>query len=305
MPDFIHRNAARCIIILIMLIFQFPHSSHAQDVEARLYANAPKGMNFVAASYKLSDGEIMINNEIIEDLTGTISTVAAGYMHVFSLGGMTAKFDMLIPHIWMDASAKLAGEDTSRTWNGFGDPRLRFTLNFIGSPALAPAEFASFRQKTILGASLQVIPPLGAYDPTRLMNIGSNRWTFRPEIGLSHAIRKFLIECYASLYIFADNTDFFGGSTLEQEHLGVFQVHVIYTFKPRLWVGVDGLYTTGGETAVDGEFRRDFQSNTRVGATIAFPMAQRHDLKFIYSSGVTTRIGGNFDNFTLAYLYHW
>ena len=289
--------------MIMFCVYSCP--SYAQDVEARLYANAPKGMNFVAASYKYSNGEIVVNSAIIEDLKGTMNIIGAGYLHVFGLAGMTAKVDMLVPHIWMSASAKLSGEDTSRTWTGFGDPRIRFTINFIGSPALAPAEFAAYKQKTIVGASLQVIPPLGKYDPTRLLNLGSNRWTFRPEIALSQAIRKFLIECYASLILFTDNTDFFGGSKLEQEHLGVFQVHAIYTFKPRLWVGVDGLYTTGGETIIDGEFRRDFQANTRFGATIAFPIARRHNLKFVWSSGVTTRIGGNFDNFALAYFYNW
>lgn len=293
------------VLCLIILIGIYSRPSYAQDVEARLYANTPKGMNFVAGSYKYSNGEIVVNSAVIEDLKGTMNIIGAGYVHVFGLAGMTAKVDVLVPHIWMKASAKLSGEDTSRTWTGFGDPRVRFTINFIGSPALTPAEFASYKQKTIVGASLQVIPPLGTYDPTRLLNLGSNRWTFRPEIGLSQTIRKFLIECYASLFIFTDNTDFFGGSTLEQEHLGVFQAHVIYTFKPRLWIGVDGLYTTGGETIVDREFRRDFQANTRFGTTVALPLARRHNLKLIWSSGVTTRIGGDFDNFTLAYFYNW
>jgi hypothetical protein len=300
-----YRKAAHCIVILLILFFMYPRASYAQDVEARLYANAPVDMNFIAASYKLSDGEIMINSEIIEDFKGTINVFAAGYLRVFSLGGMTAKFDVLVPHMWMKASAKLAGEDTSRTWTGFGDPRFRLTLNFIGSPALSPAEFASYTQNTIIGASLQVIPPLGTYDPARMLNLGSNRWTFKPELALTQAIRKFLIELFASLFLFTDNTDYYGGSKLEQEHLGVFQVHVIYTFRPRLWISVNGLYTAGGETIVDGTFRQDFQSNSRIGATIAIPIAQQHNIKFVWTSGLTTRIGGDFDNFALAYFFNW
>ncbi len=138
-----------------------------------------------------------------------------------------------------------------------------------------------------------------------MLNLGSNRWTFRPEIALSQAIKRWIVECYACLILFTDNTDYYGGLKLEQENLGVFQVHVIYTFKPRLWIGVDWLYTTGGETLVEGELRNDFQANSRLGATIAIPLARSHNLKFVWSSGVTTRIGGDFDNFALAYFFNW
>jgi hypothetical protein len=179
------------------------------------------------------------------------------------------------------------------------------TLNFIGSPALAPAEFVKWKQKTIVGASVQVIPPLGLYDSTRLINLGANRWTVRGEVAVSQALRRWVFEGYASLFYFTDNTDFNGGSTLTQEIVGIFQLHVIYYFQPRMWFGVDGLYATGGETAVDGVFKHDFQANTRFGATFSLPVVPHHNLKFTWSSGVTTRIGGDYDNFAIAYFYNW
>jgi hypothetical protein len=279
--------------------------ARAQDVEARLYANVPVGTNFAAGLYKYSTGEIVLNSSVIENLRGNIHVLAAGYLYAFDLGGVTAKVDALIPHMWMDARALVGGQDSSRTWNGIMDPKFRLTVGLLGSPALTPQEFASYRQKTIVGVSFQVIPPWGKYDSTRLMNVGSNRWTFRPEIALSQAVRRFVLECYASTIFFTDNTDFYGGQTLKQEHVGIFQLHAIYNIKPRFWVGFDWLYATGGETSVDGIFRRDFQANNRVGATVAVPVARRHNIKFIWSSGVSTRIGGDFDNFALAYFYNW
>jgi len=293
------------IISFIMLAAIVPRDARAQDVEARLYANVPKNINFVAGFYKYSRGEIVINSAVIEDLNGHIHTLGLGYLRTFSLGGMTAKFDLMLPHVWMEANALVTGIDSTRTWNGLGDPRFRLTLNFIGSPALAPAEFVKWKQKTIVGASVQVIPPLGLYDSTRLMNLGSNRWTVRGEVAVSYAIRRWVLEGYASLFYFTDNTDFYGGSLLAQEPVGILQAHAIYYFKPRMWLGVDGLYATGGETSVDGVFKHDFQANTRLGATFALPVARHHNLKFTWSSGVSTRVGGDFDNFAVSYLYNW
>jgi len=216
-----------CGLLLLAVLVIVPPEAHAQDVEARLYANAPKGTNFVAVVYKYSRGEIVINSAIIQDFKGNLHTAGLGYLRTFSLGGMTAKFDVLLPHIWMDACAKVNLMDSCRTWNGLADPRFRLTLNFVGSPALAPAEFVKWKQKTIVGASLQVAPPLGLYDSTRLINLGSNRWTIRGEVAVSYAIRHWVLEGYASLIYITDNTDYNGGNLLEQQPVGIFQVHVI------------------------------------------------------------------------------
>ncbi|MGD9403033.1 MAG: transporter [bacterium] len=293
------------LILLVLLIPALPPGARAQDVEARLYANVPKGTNFIAVVYKYSRGEIMLNGTVIEDLKGNLHTPVIGYARAFSLGGMTAKFDVQVPYTWMDASAKVNLRDSSRTWNGLSDPRVRFTLNFAGSPALAPAEFVKWKQKTLVGASIQVLPPLGKYDTTRLINLGSNRWTFRGEVAVSHRVRDWIFEGYASLFFFTDNSDYYGGQTLSQEPVGIFQAHVIYHFEPRMWLGVDGLYARGGTTTLEGVGRHDFQDNTRIGATFALPLARAQNLKLTWSSGVSTRIGADFDNFALTYLYNW
>ncbi len=292
------------LLILCSLLFLATGLS-AQVMEARLYANVPVGTHFAGASYRYSSGEIMVNSAIIEDLRGDIHIVMAGYLYAFDVAGMTAKFDAALPYMWMNANALLEGDPESRNWNGPADPKFRLTLSFMGAPALTPQEFAGYRQKTIVGASLQVIPPWGKYDPNRLLNIGANRWTFRPEIGVSHAVRKWVLEGYASAFLFTDNKDFSGGNTLTQEHVGIFQFHTIYRFKPRFWAGLNWIYTAGGETKVDGVFRHDFQANNRLGATLAIPVAKHHNIKAIWSSGVTTRIGGDFDNFMVVYLYNW
>ena len=88
-------------------------------------------------------------------------------------------------------------------------------MNFIGAPALTAAEFKNYRQDFILGASLRVIAPLGQYDADKLVNIGTNRWSFKPEIGFSKAFGPWTVELTPGVTFYTDNGDFFGGKTRE------------------------------------------------------------------------------------------
>jgi hypothetical protein len=90
------------------------------------------------------------------------------------------------PYAWISGTAQFAGQPREREVSGFGDPRLRFSVNFYGAPALSK-EFAGYRQDLIVGASVQVSAPLGQYSDNRFVNIGSNRWAVKPELGISKA----------------------------------------------------------------------------------------------------------------------
>ena len=69
------------------------------------------------------------------------------------------------------------------------------SLNFIGSPALPLSGFKDYKQKLIVGASLQIRVPVSQYDPDRLVNIGTNRFTFKPELGLSRTLDVYTSNC--------------------------------------------------------------------------------------------------------------
>jgi hypothetical protein len=86
-------------------------------------------------------------------------------------------------------------------------------MNFIGAPALTAAEFKDYRQNFILGASLRVTAPLGQYDSDKLVNIGTNRWSLKPEIGFSKAFGRWTVELAPAVTFYTDNGDFFGGQT--------------------------------------------------------------------------------------------
>ena len=99
-----------------------------------------------------------------------------------------------------------AGQHLYRS--GLADSVYRFSVNLKGGPAMTPQEFSKWKQKLLLGASLKVIAPTGQYDPTKLINWGSNRWSFKPEFGYSQRWGKWVLDGYAGAWFFTTNHDF-------------------------------------------------------------------------------------------------
>lgn len=74
--------------------------------------------------------------------------------------------------------------------NGLADTSVRFAVNLIVAPPLAGKEFAEYRAKadheTIVGMGLVLQLPTGQYYDNKLINLGDNRFTFRPQLGAVH-----------------------------------------------------------------------------------------------------------------------
>lgn len=281
-------------------------SATAQQLEPRRYQNVPVGVNALAFTYGFSTGNVLFDSTLpIEDATADVHTFAVLYLRTLDLFGKSAKADVLVPYSSADFEGFLDGEFRTRTPNGFADPRFRLAVNLVGGPALTVPEFASYRGKTLLGASIQVIAPLGQYDPTKLINLGSNRWSFRPEVGLSRAVRKWFLEMAGGVWLFTENNDFFGGQRLEQSPLYFIKGDVVYNFRRGLWLSFNFGLANGGETTIDGVPRGTLQRNSRAGVTLALPLNRQNALKFIYTSGLTTRLGADFDSLLVVYQYTW
>jgi hypothetical protein len=283
-----------------------PRALTAQDLEPRAFSQAPIGLNIALMSLGYSKGNVLLDPSIpVEDLTARVWNVTGIYVRTLGLFGLSSKFAVIVPYAAGDWSALLEGQDTSTTRDGFGDPRVQLAINFIGAPAMTVREFAAFREGTIVGASLLVSVPLGQYYPDRLINLGTNRWAFRPRLGVSRAAGPWTIEVYGDVWFFTKNPEFFDGVTLEQDPLWALQGHVLYSFRPGLFLGVDVGYGNGGDTIVDGVPKNSPQKNTRLGAVLALPLARRHALKLVYVTGLSTRLGADFDTFQLSYQYRW
>ena len=205
----------------------------------------------------------------------------------------------------LSGSADYAGQPVQRSIHGLANPAFRLSANLVGAPALTLQEFAAYRQDLIVGASVQVGVPLSQYDPTRLLNIGTNRWSVKPEVGVSKAIGNWTIEGQAAVTFFTDNDDFFGGSKRTQDPLVALQGHLIHSFRSGIWAAFDVTYFAGGRSTIDGVVKNDLQQNWRLGATLAIPVDRRNSIKFAASSGVSARTGNNFDLLAVAWQHRW
>jgi len=290
--------------LLLAVVLQSP--AHGQEIEPRAYSNAPVGVNFLIAGYAFTDGGLPSDPALpLTDPKLRTSNAVFAYARSFGLWGKSAKFDVIAPYTWLSGDALLDGEPIEREVDGFADTRFRVSLNLYGAPALTLREFAGYRQDLIVGASLQVSAPTGQYDGSRLINIGTNRWSFKPELGVSKAVGRWTLEGTAAATLFTDNDDFYGGNTRSQDPLYSLQGHAIYSFRSGMWGSVDVNYFTGGRTTVNDTVKNDLQRNWRLGATLALPLDAHHSIKLYGSSGVSARTGNNFDLLGLAWQYRW
>jgi hypothetical protein len=277
----------------------------AQEIEPRSYSNAPVGVNFLIAGYAHTQGGLSFDTLPITNAELETDSAILAYARVFDLAGMSAKFDAIVPYTWLSGTANFRGQPVERVVDGFVDPKFRLSVNFYGAPALALPEFRRYQQDLIIGASLQVSVPWGQYDSSRLVNIGTNRWYFKPELGISKAAGPWTLELTAAATYYTDNTDFFGGNTRAQDPLYSAQVHVIYGFQNGVWASLDTTYFTGGRTTLNGRLNNDLQENWRVGGTLALPVDRLNSIKLYASSGASARTGNNYDLFGIAWQHRW
>lgn len=282
------------------------HAAHAQDLEPRAYSNTPVGLNFLIAGYNYTEGKLAFDPALpIADARYYLDTEVIAYAHSLDVLGDSAKFDVVLPVSQFSGHAQVLDRFKQRDMSGLQDPRIRFSMNFYGAPALSLKEFAGYRQDLIIGASLTVTPPLGQYDDTRLLNIGNNRWSFKPELGFSKAWGKLTVEFLPSVTFYTDNTNFNYGHTYSQAPLYAVQGHVIYGFKSGIWVALDGTYFTGNRTTVNGVTSDNLQQNSRGGVTVALPVSRSNSVKINASAGTSTRTGSTYNSFAILWQHRW
>jgi hypothetical protein len=280
--------------------------ARAQDLEPRAYSNAPVGLNFAIAAYAFSKGGLSTEPSVpVQDARLEIHSVVLAYARALDLWGKSGKFDIIVPYSDLAGTALVAGVPRVREVSGFGDPRLRLSINLYGAPALSLKDFAGYRHDLVIGASVQVSAPGSQYDSSKLVNLATNRWSLKPDIGFSKAFGALKADATAGVTFFSTNDDFFGGRTREQAPIYSLQAHLSYDFGGGIWAGIGATFYSGGRTTVNGVRNDDALNNSRAGAMLALPVDRHHSLKFSYSRGVTTRIGTSFDTFAVAWQYRW
>jgi hypothetical protein len=278
----------------------------AQEMEPGAYSRAPVGTNIVLVTYGYQTGDVLTDASLpLRDVNTEINSAVFTYSRTFALFGRQANIGGAIPYVFGTVQGTVFEESQLVRRSGLADARIRFSANLIGSPALQPREFAVAKRKTVVGVGLTVVVPTGQYDPARLINPGTNRWAFKPEIGISKPAGRWTFEIAIGAWLFTENKNFFGGNRRAQDPLLSLQGHVIYTFRPRTWVSAGVTYYNGGGTIINDVANDDRVSNSRYGATFSYPINNRHSLKFAVSRGLTARYGGDLTSAVVGWQYTW
>jgi hypothetical protein len=200
------------------MLLALASTARAQDIEPRAFSNAPVGVNFLIGGYAFTRGSLSFDPAVpVTDAQLTTSSAVLGYARVFDLLGNSAKFDVSAPFTWLSGTAKFEGQPIERVVNGLGDARFRVSVNWYGAPALTLPDLKEYKQDLIIGTSFAVTAPVGQYDSSRVVNLGANRWSFTPEVGLSKALDPLTLELAAGPTFYTDNTNFYGGNTRSQD----------------------------------------------------------------------------------------
>jgi hypothetical protein len=279
--------------------------THAQDLEPRAFANTPVGLNFLIGGYAYSKGAVGTDPAVpIEDAQVKVNSAVLAYVRTLDLWGRSGKVDIILPYSWASGSAKFAGELQTRDVSGLADPRLRFSMLLYGGPALSFEEFQDFQPDIIIGTSLEVTPPLGQYDSDKLLNIGTNRWSFKPELGISKTMGPLTLELASGVRFYTDNNNYFNGRTLQVSPVYSVQAHLIYSIAPGLWLGLDGLYYTGGRGTIDGRKGQSLE-HARIGLTVTLPINRHNSVKLYGSTNVYAKTGTDADVLGIAWQFRW
>jgi hypothetical protein len=296
----------RCTIAAILVAAILCATLRAQDLEPRAYSNSPTGLNFAIAGYAYAKGTVLTDPSLpLENVSNESHVAVFAYATTLNVLGKSAKFDVIVPYGSLAAKGLVFGLPHARYVNGFADPAFRFSMNFIGAPALTAAEFKDYRQDFILGASLRITAPLGQYDEERLVNLGTNRWSFKPEIGISKAFGPWTIELTPGVTLYTDNGDFFGGKTREVSPLIGVGAGVTYSFAPGAWLGLNGGYFVGGKTTVEDLENDDEQEGMRFGATLAIPVNRYNSVKLYGITGYNAHREHDFQVVGIAWQVRW
>ena len=292
--------------ITIALALLAPAAGAAQELEPGAYWPIPAGLNIATVVNNFSFGDVAFDPSApIDEASARINTTALSFTRAFRLAGRSANAGGSLPIVGGHIEGLYLGEPAEVSRFGQGDPRLRLAVNLYGAPAMTPQEFAAFSRTTLVGVSVTVVPPLGQYDPEKLINLGTNRWSYKPEIGVSRVFGKWVVEAMAGAWIFTDNDDFVGGRTREQDPIVATQLHLTYRFRRTIWLAADANYFTGGRTTIGGQQNFDLQRNSRIGATFSAALDRHQAIRMSVSRGAYTTIGADFTAIAVGYNYAW
>jgi len=254
--------------LVLLTLVALPATARAQGDGPRAYLFAPDGLNAIAITYmELSSNYNFAQDILIPGAELDSDVEAVAYNRYFNLGGHFAQFQATGIFGGVGGTVQVgpgfplpgfpAGVYDTRRFRGFGDPYFALRVGLSGAPALKLPEFVKHKQGFQVYGLFGVSVPIGEYETTQLVNLGTNRWAFRAGLPMvvpfGSPMKPTYLEVIPSLYFYTTNDDPSGAADeRSQKPLFVVESHLTHNITPKFWVGGDLRYQAGGETKTDG-----------------------------------------------------
>lgn len=291
----------------VLAALLIPHAACAQFANPRAYDNTPVGTNQLELRYAYVHSNASIDSALV--VAGANLRLDQGTIDYTRYLGLLHRL------MWVEAALPVAGLSGSITGTniqgstiGVGDSSYQLAMLLKGGPALTVAQFESYKPTTSLGASLSITAPTGLYHSDRILNLGSHRWSFKPEIALTHPFgpeQKWEFDAYANVYFYTDNVSYHGSEILGQRPLAGLEGHISYSFNDSVWVSLDTRYSLHGTTFLNGVTQNNAQRNFILGSEMNISLNPRNSLVFEFAKALVHDNGPALVGFSVKYDFTW
>jgi Putative MetA-pathway of phenol degradation len=301
------RPQSLALVCLALAIVCGPATLSAQFSDPHSYDNSPAGVNQLELGYAYAHANASLDTSlVIAGAKLNLSQGSVDYTRYFGLFHRTAWAEASLPIAGLSGS--ITGTNIEGSTAGTGDSSYEFATLLVGGPALTPAEAENAAPTTRVGLSVTATAPTGKYHTDKILNLGSDRWSFKPELALSLPFGtrdKWQADLYTNIYFYTDNTSYRGREVLRQEALPGFEGHVSYSFNDRVWTSLDTRYSFRGATFVNRIDQDNTQQNFSLGAETNVSMNGRNSLLFEFAKALVHENGPSVAGFSAKYFYTW
>ena len=304
MPAINLRLPFACFALGVLLV---PGQVCAQFTDPHAYDNSPVGINQLELSYAYVHANASIDTSlIVGGARLNLNEGAIDYTRYFGWVRRLMWVEARVPVA--DLSGSVSGTNIHGSTTGAGDSSYSLGVLVKGGPALNVAQFENYKPVTILGLNLTITAPTGSYAPDKIVNLGSDRWAFRPEFAVSHPFgpeQRWQIDTYANVDFYTDNTSYKGKQILRQQPLPGLEGHISYSFTDSFWASLDTRYSFRGTTFVNDITQDNAQQNFILGSELNISLNPRNSLVFVFAKALVHHNGPAEVGFSMKYDYTW
>jgi len=297
--------------VMGLLLYIFAFYCFALEPEPRKWNHLPMNVNFSGVTYVYSEADIFTDPALkLENVELVEHIWLAKYIRTFEVFNKSARIDITQGYIEAEWQGLLDGTPAKAKRSGLSDSFVTISVNLYGAPPLEGKAYRAYRvaaeNETIVGVALKVRLPTGEYMDDKLLNLGGNRFVFKPQVGMVHNWGQWTVEATGEVAYYMDNNEFFDGNKLEQRPLYFVHGHLMYTVRSGLWVGVSTGYDYGGSTHINGQDKIDKKENVGWVLSATYPISPTMGAKLGYidtRTKASTGLDSQSLTATLSYLW--